>query len=440
MPPQTIAESATLNTGQTLPSGPKTDRKSTTPPRRKPGVAEDPVDQVAERAAEDQAEGDRPAGREQPARRPHDDDGDDDRDQAEHDRGALGEGERGADVAQLGQVERAAEQADVLARLDGRDHDQLGDQVGQQDDGGEGEQQAGPRRRGTGRGGSVGRIVLLGSGCSVGPADDDNRRRRRAESAGSARPARARRPCRAAAPRSTARWPAARGPWPARSTGRAERFTTQRNAGPRSNARTSSPRSQPGQRGVVQRRQPAAQPQRRPVERQRRRRVGHAGRPRSSAAHAGGCGSHGGDAVGGEAERRAVARPTAAAPGSRRGPGPCGRSAPTSGPGAPPPAGPRPPAGPAPRPGRRRRSPGSARVSSAAARARRRPSAGSVGAARQVSSPPVAAPVSARPKRVTWRVSSWLESTQVAGAPTVRSAGEGVVDDGAQRRRRPRRA
>src|SRR4051812_1366446 len=36
-PPQTIAESATLKTGQTLPSGPKTDRKSTTPPRRKPG-------------------------------------------------------------------------------------------------------------------------------------------------------------------------------------------------------------------------------------------------------------------------------------------------------------------------------------------------------------------------------------------------------------------
>ena len=37
MPPQTIAESATLNIGHTRPSGPNTERKSTTPPRRKPG-------------------------------------------------------------------------------------------------------------------------------------------------------------------------------------------------------------------------------------------------------------------------------------------------------------------------------------------------------------------------------------------------------------------
>ena len=70
-----------------------------------------------------------------------------------------------------GQVERAAEQADVLARLDRGDDHQLGDQVGDEDGGGEREQQPGPRPAGGG-GGSA------GSGCSVS-ADDDSRGRRR---------------------------------------------------------------------------------------------------------------------------------------------------------------------------------------------------------------------------------------------------------------------
>ena len=56
----------------------------------------------------------------------------------------------------------AAEQADVLARLDGRDHDDLRDQVGQQDRGGQREEQAGARAPSGDGGGAVHRIRLLG--------------------------------------------------------------------------------------------------------------------------------------------------------------------------------------------------------------------------------------------------------------------------------------
>src|SRR4051794_22015855 len=80
---------------------------------QEPGRAEHPVDQVADGAPEHQSQGDGPAGRVEPARRPHDDDGDGDRDDREQDRGALGEGERRTHVAQVGQVQHAAEQADV---------------------------------------------------------------------------------------------------------------------------------------------------------------------------------------------------------------------------------------------------------------------------------------------------------------------------------------
>ena len=59
-------------------------------------------------------------------------------------------------------------------------------------------------------------------------------------------------------------------------------------------------------------------------------------------------------------------------------------------------------------------------MSSAAARARRVPSARSVGIpARLLAN---ANPESARPYRVTGRVTSWFDSTQVAGAPTSRCA------------------
>src|SRR5579862_7393694 len=60
--------------------------------------------------------------------------------------------------------------------------------------------------------------------------------------------------------------------------------------------------------------------------------------------------------------------------------------------------------------------PGSAMVRSAAARARRRPRSRSVGVPSRLLWNEN--DVSARPYRVTGRVTSWLESTQVAGALT----------------------
>jgi hypothetical protein len=115
-----------------------------------------------------------------------------------------------------------------------------------------------------------------------------------------------------------------------------------------------------------------------------------------------------------EAERRLVAATTAAAPGSRRGrvgarerahigSWRCSAGCP------------RPPRGRAPRPGRCRRA--GQRQGAAA----RRP--GPAGAELEVDRGAVEAlsklnVVSARPYRVTCRVTSWLDSTQVAGAPT----------------------
>ena len=145
MPPQTIAESATLNTGQTRPSGSNTRDEVDHAAAQEAGVAEHPVDQVAHRAAEHQAERDRPAGRVQPARGADDDHDHHHGDQVNRIVAALGEGERRADVAQVGQVEQPTEHPDVLARRDGGDDDQLGDQVRQQHDGGQCQQEPGAR-------------------------------------------------------------------------------------------------------------------------------------------------------------------------------------------------------------------------------------------------------------------------------------------------------
>ena len=78
-------ESATLNTGHQ-----PTATKSTTCPRRNPGDAEDPVDEVAERAAEHQREPDeRSSGRSSWRTRRGEHDRDHDRDDREDRRDAL---------------------------------------------------------------------------------------------------------------------------------------------------------------------------------------------------------------------------------------------------------------------------------------------------------------------------------------------------------------
>jgi hypothetical protein len=71
--------------------------------------------------------------------------------------------------------------------------------------------------------------------------------------------------------------------------------------------------------------------------------------------------------------------------------------------------------------------PGSAIASSAAARARRVPSWRSVGEPARFDSK--AKDVSARPYRVTGRVTSWFESTHVAGASTGACAASASVID-----------
>ena len=105
-------------------------------------------------------------------------------------------------------------------------------------------------------------------------------------------------------------------------------------------------------------------------------------------------------------------------------------------------AGPRPRAGRAPRPGRRRRR-RAARASSssrgagpAASRASR--SAGSRG--RSPSPFDQARSAATRPNRVTCRVTSWLDSTQVGGAPTAACAPRRRRSRRAAARRVPRRA
>ena len=71
--------------------------------------------------------------------------------------------------------------------------------------------------------------------------------------------------------------------------------------------------------------------------------------------------------------------------------------------------------------------PGSAIASNAAARARRVPSSKSVGVSARFDSK--ANPVSALPYRVTGRVTSWFDSTQVAGASTGACAASAEVID-----------
>ena len=308
-PPQTMAESATLNTGKTRPSGPKTDRKSTTPPRRKPGsrkirsirlpsappstrprVIAQPVE-YSRRAVRTMTTATTTATRLNTIV------------------AALREGEGGPDVAQLGQVERAAEQPDVLTGLDRGDDDQLADQVGEQHPGGQGQQEPGARpavrrprwRSAPDRAARTGRAPRsAAAGAAV--ADDDSRR------ISPRRGSTARRRCPAAGRRSTDRWPAARAP-----------ARRDRPAGPRGSRRSGTsapgrrpgrrrPRPSPRERSGVQRGQLPAQVQRRPVQRQGGRRVvalrGHGqGRPVRRLRQPGR------DAVGGEPERRPVARP-----------------------------------------------------------------------------------------------------------------------------------
>ena len=66
--PQTIAESARLKIGQTCPSLLNRLIQSTTCPRPTPGARKTPIDQIADRSAEHQAQRDSPAGRAHPAR------------------------------------------------------------------------------------------------------------------------------------------------------------------------------------------------------------------------------------------------------------------------------------------------------------------------------------------------------------------------------------
>ena len=87
----TIEASATLKTAK-LGSA----MKSTTWPCRKPGSRKSRSMQVADRAPEQPAEGDRPGQAAEPARRAHDDDDDGDRDRREQDRDARADAERGA--------------------------------------------------------------------------------------------------------------------------------------------------------------------------------------------------------------------------------------------------------------------------------------------------------------------------------------------------------
>ena len=97
---------------------------------------------------------------------------------------------------------------------------------------------------------------------------------------------------------------------------------------------------------------------------------------------------------------------------------------------------PPPRAGPAPRPGRGRRRRAAPASAAPPARARRVPRARSVGVPKRFAAKSNV--VSARPYRVTVRVTSWLDSTQVAGAPTGACSGERHVDGRPQLRRVPR--
>ena len=92
-PPIVIAMSATLKIGHHWKS-----MKSTTPPRSQPGVAEQAVDDVADRAADDQADGDRVTGLARAPDRHEQHDDDDERDDADDRARALALAERHAGV------------------------------------------------------------------------------------------------------------------------------------------------------------------------------------------------------------------------------------------------------------------------------------------------------------------------------------------------------
>ena len=169
----------------------------------------------------------------------------------------------------------------------------------------------------------------------------------------------------------------------------------------------------------AERRALAAQPQRRPVQLQRGRRVAGLRLRRSAPPRSAGAGSHDVVAAGrAEAVRRRRRRPTGSGTRqpSRLSPGaPEGRVLRAARR-----AGRAPRAGPAPRPGRGTPS----RAARASAGRPRGPGAG---------------PTSPSPYRVTCRCLSWLDSTQVVGAPTSVGLGQRRVDDLAERVRRPRR-
>ena len=101
-----LQESARLKIGQCLPSGPNTLIQSTTWPWKALGRPEHPVDQVAQGAAQHQAERDRPASRAHPAGGADDDRDHHDRDNREDHREAGAEREGRAGVARLIEVEQ----------------------------------------------------------------------------------------------------------------------------------------------------------------------------------------------------------------------------------------------------------------------------------------------------------------------------------------------
>ena len=78
-----------------------------------PGAPHETVDEVADGATEDEAEGHGPRPRGEPLGDPHDDDGHGDRDDGEDPRLPGREGEGGARVAHQDQAKRPAEQRRV---------------------------------------------------------------------------------------------------------------------------------------------------------------------------------------------------------------------------------------------------------------------------------------------------------------------------------------
>ena len=148
-PAHTMAESARLKTGQCGSS-----RKSTTWPRPGTGCPEDPVDEVADGAAEDQPERDRPGQAAQPTGQPQDDDDDGRGHHRERDGQSLGDPEGRTGVPDQAQREQAAEQVDRLAVRELANREPLGHQVAGEHQAGHAQQQGQP-------GPPAGRLVAL---------------------------------------------------------------------------------------------------------------------------------------------------------------------------------------------------------------------------------------------------------------------------------------